>query len=239
MKEIYYACSDNGNFGDLLNKWLAEKISGKDYQFGWNKNVMISGSILSEAIEDSTIMGCGFQDCLQTTKSKKIGYVRGWMTKAILRINKIENYAKVFEPAFCLREFFEDRKPTEKLGYIPHYVDNETHYDGAKKIDICSGIENVINEVLDCAAIITSSLHGLVISDLFGRKTCLINPINKINGDGIKFLDYWSFIDAKPYGILDIKDCDGIEKRLWCEPYSFNLKKEAINYINDLKRVLK
>ncbi len=73
------------------------------------------------------------------------------------------------------------------IGWLPHYVDERRH-DGYR-IDVLSGVQNVIDEVARCERLVTSSLHGLVLADAL-RIPSMWDPHPDVMGDGFKFADY-------------------------------------------------
>ena len=80
---IHYACKDLNNFGDLIGAYILNKLG---YHSNWvmtdEKHVMLVGSILQDANENSTVIGAGFGARNQKTKVKNedIKLVRGKIT---------------------------------------------------------------------------------------------------------------------------------------------------------------
>jgi pyruvyltransferase len=48
---------------------------------------------------------------------------------------------------------------------------------------------------LECEKIISSSLHGLIISDAYGIPNARVNVSNKLFGGDFKFIDYYKSVD--------------------------------------------
>jgi hypothetical protein len=85
---------------------------------------------------------------------------------------------------------------THRLGIIPHYV----HFEEAtalfvgmpvRVIDVLRPIEEVVRDILSCKATLSSSLHGLIVSHSYGRPSAWVSFANPLNGDGVKFHDYY------------------------------------------------
>ena len=68
-------------------------------------------------------------------------------------------------------------------------------------IDICGDIEEVVEEVVACDCIVSSSLHGIICADAFGVPAFWLQVSDKPKGDGFKYLDYFSSVgrpDSQP-----------------------------------------
>lgn len=196
------------NFGDsAINSYLVEKITGKKpnlMSISKNKdidNFLISGSVLASADEKSIVWGAGFLDenDKMEAKPKRICAVRGRLSRKKLLEQSISCPETFGDPTLLLPRFYwPEVEKTDKTGLIPHYKD----YDLAlqyihdkpnfKIIDICGGVERVIDEVFSCRFIMSSSLHGLIIADAYGIPSQLIKFSGNLLGGGFKFLDYFS-----------------------------------------------
>lgn len=102
---------------------------------------------------------------------------------------------------------FEGKKIEKRyqLGIIPHYreqdapVFEELH----KKIPQSTVINlredpmGVYRKIAECELVISSSLHGLIISDSFHIPNLHLRVTNNLWGDGFKFMDYYSAFGIK------------------------------------------
>jgi hypothetical protein len=105
-------------------------------------------------------------------------------------------------------------KQTEKIGIIPHYADeNELILKKArldpnryKIISVKQRPEKVADDIKSCKAVLSSSLHGLIVADSFGIPNIHIPMADLENRSkgSFKFLDYYSAI-GKPYKFMDPK----------------------------------
>lgn len=59
-------------------------------------------------------------------------------------------------------------------------------------IDIRWPLEEVIKAILSCARIVSSSLHGLIFAHSYGVPAAQVEFADKLGGDGVKFLDYYT-----------------------------------------------
>ena len=88
-----------------------------------------------------------------------------------------------------------------RLGIIPHVVDlhhpvieeiREKHADEILIIDLAHYKKwtDVIDQICSCERILSSSLHGLIVSDAYQVPSCWIELTGKISGGYFKYLDY-------------------------------------------------
>lgn len=118
------------NYGDLLSKYLVEKISGRRTKWynpqktNTGKNYMAIGSILNYANRNSFIWGSGIIDRKHFVVCDQVLAVRGPFTRdrlLDLEINCPEIYG---DPALLLPEYFKPKiKKKVRFGITPHIVD--------------------------------------------------------------------------------------------------------------------
>ena len=100
--------------------------------------------------------------------------------------------------ASCLIE-----KKVEKeyrLGIIPHLRERDlpifdklvAENESIIRIDVADEPMKVLQQIASCECILSSSLHGLIISDSFGIPNQRIIVSERLVGDGYKFDDYYS-----------------------------------------------
>lgn len=107
-----------------------------------------------------------------------------------------------------------------RLGIIPHVVDlhhpvieeiREKHADEMLIIDLAHYEKwtNVIDQICSCERILSSSLHGLIVSDAYQVPNCWIELSGKISGGYFKFYDYASSVERdfnEPSRIVKVAD---------------------------------
>jgi len=103
-----------------------------------------------------------------------------------------------------------------KIGIIPHYIDYKavkSAFSDYRVINILDANPlKVIDEILKCERIITSSLHGLIIAQTYGIPAALVDTIDgKLSGDGTKFLDYFYSTGQEPKMPIEMKDIEKIK----------------------------
>ena len=124
--------------------------------------------------------------------------VRGPLTREVLLGLGAEVPEVYGDPALLIPHILKvpEQKVTHRLGIIPHYYDMEAVRHLAspdvKVIDICAGVHEVIQEVLSCESILSSSLHGVVLGDAYKRKTgwLVVSDAARLLGGTWKFKDY-------------------------------------------------
>lgn len=227
IKYVYYhKCKNkNGyNFGDMITSYIYNKKIGKnlirDIKGGKKKETVLfgAGSILSKARNNSIVWGSGFMFSNSITKNPKILSVRGPLTRnRLIRLNK--NCPEVYgDIGLILPKFYKPKssEPKYKIGIIPHYVDynrvEPMFRDNSEVliIDVTDNIEKVIDNINLCEMTMSSSLHGIIVSQAYEKKCMWFRMLpNKIGGENFKFWDYYLSVgldtNMKPY-ILSKKE---------------------------------
>lgn len=221
-KQIYG--TEPENYGDLMSKYLVEKISNKItrwvqpkkmkwYHFN-KKNYLVIGSILAHATKDSIIWGSGIISKDATVAKATFLAVRGPETrKRLLALGY--NCPEVYgDPGLLLPKYYNPKiEKTHTYGIIPHYVDyelvNEWYRDDAavKVINLrTNDVESTTREILSCEHIISSSLHGLIISHAYQIPAVWVQFSDKLYGDNVKFKDYFDSVKLPNYQASFISD---------------------------------
>lgn len=187
-------------FANRINKWINGRIDDN-----FLERYAAVGSILQWIdIPNVVVWGSGFiyENSRLLKEPKSILAVRG-----PLSADKISDQygitTKIFgDPAVLYSLYYKPNIPKKyKLGIIPHYVDykriklNFSNMPNVKIIDIMSGINSVIDDILSCETIASSSLHGLIISEAYNIPTTWIEWIAP-SVDYFKYYDYYSSINC-------------------------------------------
>jgi len=189
------------NFGDIVSPIVIEKLSGKKVvhasKVAGNK-IVAGGSILNHACAGDYMWGTGAHYANQVCKSGvNICAVRGPLTKKIIEKSGYKIKKIYGDPAYLLPYLFKAKVKKEyNIGILPHFVD----YEEVKQkvvscdvniIDIMSGVKNVIKEVNKCNYLFSSSLHGIIVGEVYQIPTCWVRFSNKIASKEFKFQDYY------------------------------------------------
>lgn len=196
-----------GNFGDWVGPLIFARRRGRPplhYRFKQKRRggaYVAAGSIMRyiKTPDSAVVWGTGIisrED--RFARPKAIHAVRGPLTRRRCRelgYNCPEVYG---DPAILLPEVLGTPavEVTHELGIVPHYV----HFEEAtarfagmpvRVIDVLRPVAAVVRDILSCRATLSSSLHGLIVSHSYGRPSAWVNFANPLNGDGVKFHDYY------------------------------------------------
>lgn len=200
---------DPGNFGDILTPYIIKKLSGYSAVYTpapFNRPVFIAvGSIASRASNMTTIWGSGVMS-LSERPSNEATYlaVRGPITRELILSNGGKCPEIYGDPGLLLPKFY-NKTPRKKykIGFIPHYVDYDQVKSWYNSPDIKiinlldSNIHNVIDQILECEMVVSSSLHGIITAVAYGVPASWVVFSDKLKGDGSKFQDFFQSIGVK------------------------------------------
>jgi len=241
---FYYYAKDN-NFGDLITPYFLKKycnpndfmIAGEQYN---KKKIISCGSIMRLSDSKTLVYGAGIRDSNQELKGGLIQSVRGPLTrKRLLELN-VECPPVYGDPGLLLPLHYNPKiNKKYELEIIPHYI----HYEKIKNIYknqkniliinlINSNIESVINLILSCKKTVSSSLHGLIVSDAYNIPNKWIQFDNNIKGDNTKFYDYFQSVNRKDQTFINNFDL----KKLDINTIITQIQQVNVNYdINQLQ----
>lgn len=198
------------NFGDDINPWVFSRIFNSEARYSGpgreSPHVVGIGSILHYANGNSIIVGTGFireRDDVVSPPSRIVS-VRGRLTRDKLLRSGIKCPEAYGDMALLLPEIYNPSiKKTHKLGIIPHYIDKclpclsdaKEKMPEAKIIDIQNTNHlELIDEILSCELIASSTLHGIIVADAYGIPTAWLEFSENVIGNGFKFRDYFSSV---------------------------------------------
>ena len=117
----------------------------------------------------------------------------------------------------CFLRILVNNKVKNKIysvGIVPHYTDYNEVYDLYKNsasilvINLMTNdVEATTDSLLQCERIISSSLHGLIVSHAYGIPAIWIEFSEKLFGDGIKFQDYFESVGIESYKPRKFSNC--------------------------------
>ncbi|NQY05010.1 MAG: polysaccharide pyruvyl transferase family protein [Flavobacteriaceae bacterium] len=206
------------NYGDLLSKYLVEKISGGETvwvqpkKIKWyhskKQHIVAIGSIIAHVSKHSRVWGSGIISKNDKVAQAEFLAVRGPETrKRILELGYTcpEVYG---DPGILLPKFLDTASVDKKykIGIIPHYVDFELVSEwykedtSTKVINLrTDNIEATTGEICSCEQIVSSSLHGVIISHAYQIPAIWVQFSDKLHGDNIKFKDYFDSVKLHSY----------------------------------------
>ncbi len=197
------------NFGDILNPIVIShltqrKILNVRSRYCNSTHLLAIGSILDRATSTSEVWGSGYISATShfISKPKKVHAVRGPLTRELLLKQGVACPEIYGDPALLLPRFIANSETKKKydLGIVPHYVDKSSEYltdlpNSATVIDVQNPNPlQVLNQMLECKAIASSSMHGLIVADAYQIPTLWLQFSDKVVGKAFKFHDYYESI---------------------------------------------
>lgn len=172
-----------------------------------HENVVLGiGSLLDRSRSNFSVWGSGYMNNFERAEGGKLHAVRGRFSAEKLQKEGFPYCSVWGDPGLLLPRVYRPIKKIQfKLGIIPHLKDydffknkyeSDTHI---KVIDLkTKNIELVVDEIISCEYILSTSLHGVIVAHAYDIPTLWIKH-NDINTDGIKFYDYFDSVGIKPY----------------------------------------
>ncbi|WP_336065834.1 polysaccharide pyruvyl transferase family protein [Mesoflavibacter sp. CH_XMU1404-2] len=204
------------NYGDLLGKYLVEKISGRQaifkhtkqkHWFDTSKVLVTIGSILANVNKRCVVWGSGIISKSIPVKNATFLVVRGPQTRAFL-LEKGYDVPEVYgDPAILLPNYYKPKvEPIYNIGVIPHYSDYkmvEEWYGNNENVTVIdlmtNDIEVTTDSILQCKHIVSSSLHGIIVAQAYGIPAVWQKFSDNLFGDDIKFQDYFESVGIDSY----------------------------------------
>lgn len=217
----------HANFGDDINFYLIKALTGKRifnyrnvYFQGKDENFLCIGSIINACSNSNAVIwgsGLMYGDRILEQIPKRVTAVRGEKTRQILIEQGIDCPEVYGDPALLLPIIYTPQcKKKYKFGLIPHYIDESSEgvanvtqaLADCKVISMANYTDwhSVIDSICECECIVSSSLHGMIISDAYGIPNVWIEFSKNIEGDRFKYYDYFSSVDRtylKPLDLLN------------------------------------
>lgn len=206
QSNLFWSWYEPRNFGDWVGPYLYKAMTGKKPLYceptmkPGCEYYMAAGSILRKITQENNaiVWGSGIISRNDVfAKPLDIKAVRGpYSMQRCLDLGY--DCPEVFgDPALLLPEYYApEAVKVYRLGIIPHFVDYD---DVVKKygsqpdtliIDVAQPVEKVIDDIRSCDATVSSSLHGLIISHVYGIDCAWVQFSDRLEGDDTKFLDY-------------------------------------------------
>lgn len=214
----------NYNLGDDISVPLIEALTGRKVLFrNWTYNgakkehLLTIGSLVDYYTnENSVIWGSGAIEASKpmSVKPRHVCSVRGPLTREYLLKNGIDCPEIYGDPALLVPLIYNLQVEKKyRVGVIPHIVDYDKpvvrqlmedypdfhfiRFGGYKSW------KGVINEIRSCDCIISSSLHGLILSDAYGIPNVHVNFSDDLMGGEFKFKDYYGGVKRSYIPPLD------------------------------------
>lgn len=195
------------NFGDLMSPWLLEKMTNRTVVRADTSQphyVMI-GSIINKGTSQSVFWGTGTYGTeakREVNADARYTAVRGPLTRSKLGAAMafgIDVPPVYGDPALLAPLYYYPKvKVTHEYGVVVRWKERNwaqaTYGPGVKLIDFARGdIEEVIQDMLSCRKILSSSLHGLIVADAYGIPNAWLASDTPRGGE-FKFHDYFASV---------------------------------------------
>lgn len=164
----------------LINPDLKYIIHRYTFNFYRKEDYLCIGSIISWMTHSNSIIwgsGVVHEEQQISARPKFVTAVRGPLTREYLIKQGITCPEIYGDPALLFPRFYKPKvKKTYKLGVIPHYRDKKNLNLDRFKCDpdvLIIDVENItpwhrfIDEICSCERIVSSSLHGIIVSDAY------------------------------------------------------------------------
>ena len=206
------------NWGDDINDHFIRLLTGRDIEIYFDTPIAVAlkrpnylciGSTLNYLTTEQTIVwGAGVIDDMLDLRETptQVCAVRGPLTRDYLLARGIDCPEVYGDPALLIPYFY--KPPTskharsDKIGFVPHYKDQDSPILASigradpelQFLDIANYGKwtDFIDRVVQCDAVFSSSLHGLIIAEAFGIPNYWISVSDDVIGAGFKFRDYFA-----------------------------------------------
>ncbi|MBN8487329.1 MAG: polysaccharide pyruvyl transferase family protein [Burkholderiales bacterium] len=200
-----------GNFGDILNPYIVEKLSGLPPRWvAKGKGLLVIGSVIKFATAESRVWGTGTPRMTdKLDPAARYLAVRGPLSRQLVLESGGQCPEIYGDAAWFLPKLYRPKPPARKyrLGLIRHFANDAdiACAEDVKLISVIRGsyadIEAFIDEIHECEAVLTTSLHGLIVCHAYGipARWCEVPDWPQgLPGDGTKFHDYMMSVGLEP-----------------------------------------
>ncbi len=241
---VYYALprwrKNNYNWGDDVNSVLINLLSQKSvipcqYSFHRGEHYLCIGSIIQwYSNKNSIIWGSGLLYPVERlVKPKKVLAVRGPLTRDCLLKCGIDCPPVYGDPVLLFPRFYHPKIDKRyKLGIICHCSEIQSMENVFKMpevlfIDIRKYGEwtDFIDKILSCECVLSSSLHGIIVSDAYSIPNAWCRFTNYVaESNGFKFRDYYLSVNKlidRPLSLPNNIDLDKVKQLIngvWTQP---------------------
>lgn len=214
------------NWGDELNIYLLEALTTKhiiplsSVYCKAHHNYTVIGSVVDTLANSSTtIWGGGAMyggNYIMKYKPERVTAVRGRLTREYLLSQGVQCPEIYGDPALLLPYLYKSNGIKRyRLGIIPHVTDIrnnvltglQSKYPDAVTIINLQNYNDwheIINRICECETVVSSSLHGLIVSDAYGIPNMWIEANVHIHGGKFKYLDYFSAVNRDTQNAVTI-----------------------------------
>ena len=236
------------NLGDALSpvicRWMLDRASIQyNKEIHCTRHLMALGSILGgNGFFDATVWGSGIKSFDQIAALSKRRYfqkldirsVRGPLTCEVLRACGYKCPDIYGDPAVLMPLIYSPEiEKTHRIGLVLHFKQNAPMTQDMKHINIrTDNYKYFIDEMLSCEMIISSSLHGIILAEVYGIPAVFLGVGRDL--EMFKYYDWYhstgrknikvaySLEEARQIKPLDLPDFSGMQKSI-LEAFPYDL----------------
>lgn len=207
------AQSTGFNAGDFYAIWIAPMVAGRPANLPSDPEInkcslAVVGSILEWGIR--YVWGPGFIDSTKelNKETEKVFALRGPASYKIAKSSPhsaTQSVSPVYgDPGLFMSWYYQPHNQTKSysLCLMPHYsepyesvlVDIKAKWNGVHQIDLKDPLFQIMDEIVKCEFVLSSSLHGMIFSDSYGIPNAHMNLTRRVMGGNFKFDDYFSAV---------------------------------------------
>lgn len=170
------------NFGDLLGPELVRRLAPADGR-GSGRRLLAVGSILHFAQDGDVVWGTGINGKVPAeffvAKDLEVHAVRGPRTAAFLEQRGIGSPSVFGDPGLLIPDVLgitRSDRPTYGITTLPNLRDRRLWRGQPGYLDPTTAVTAVAKRLSESELVVTSSLHGIVISEALGVPVAFVLP---------------------------------------------------------------
>jgi hypothetical protein len=166
-----------GNVGDVLTPFIIEAVTGMPPRHASaGEGLLMAGSTIDRAGPSTVVWGTGtLRRDVAVCPTARYHAVRGPITRAVVLRSGAACPDVYGDPGLVLPRLYRPTvRPRWRVGLVRHYQHRPLHLrlEGVREIEILrcepEGVRAFIDDLLACEAIVSSSLHGLILAHAYG-----------------------------------------------------------------------
>ncbi|MGG5751814.1 hypothetical protein ACQ3I4_04225 [Zafaria sp. Z1313] len=241
-----------GHFSEVLKPWIVDRLLSSTPQFGSRQRSLLLGEgTLANTTASNVVWGGGIRSVGERPSAEaRYLAVRGPRTRRAIVENGGECPEVYGDPALLLPMLIPRERPSRRRNYIglltgPRDYNAHVSLDGVRAIDPIGTapaiLERVIDEVLHCHGVLTTSLTGLMIAHAYGVpvRWCVFgHHVAAALTDGEDFHDYFEAFDLPTMEPFDLSTYRGSGRDLMKEiPSAIPPPRPSGEYLSALREL--
>lgn len=202
------------NFGDELGPAILEGLGVpvQTVRSPSDADIVACGSVLTHVSGQHIIVwGSGTYATQPVDASRfEVRAVRGETSRKVASAPGVP----MGDPGLLASLVWPRQHEGDGVGWVPHYRDSRRSpgFPVSRVIDVLQPVEKVVDDIQKCSAVVSSSLHGLIVAQSYGIPT-LHEPHFAVRGGLVKFYDHMSALDV-PMDVIQRRLIESIKDLL-------------------------